>query len=52
VESEAQRQRLLQMQCPEIQGYYCGAPVSAHDATQLLGRHHHGVDPASQRAAG
>ncbi len=52
VESEAQRQRLVQMQCPEIQGYYCGAPVSAHDATQLLGRHHHGVDPASQRAAG
>jgi diguanylate cyclase (GGDEF)-like protein/PAS domain S-box-containing protein len=52
VESEAQRQRLVQMQCPEIQGYYCGAPVSAHDATQLLGRRHHGLDPASQRAAG
>jgi EAL domain-containing protein (putative c-di-GMP-specific phosphodiesterase class I) len=38
VETEAQRDRLQQMQCHEMQGYYTGAPVSAHVATQLLAR--------------
>ena len=36
VETEAQLLRLQQMQCHEVQGYYYSAPVSAHEASELL----------------
>ncbi|MDT3707106.1 MAG: EAL domain-containing protein [Thiobacillus sp.] len=43
VETEAQRARLQQMQCHEMQGYYYSAPLSGHAATALLGQHAHGI---------
>jgi diguanylate cyclase (GGDEF)-like protein/PAS domain S-box-containing protein len=51
VETEAQRARLESMQCPEIQGYYCRAPLSGQDATTLLRQHVRGFG-AAERAAG
>jgi len=52
VETEAQLVRLQQMQCHEMQGYYYSPPVSAHDATAMLGRHLRGFGQAGNLAAG
>ncbi|HMM47813.1 MAG TPA: EAL domain-containing protein [Thiobacillaceae bacterium] len=38
VETDAQRTRLRQMECHEMQGYFFSAPLSCHAATSLLGR--------------
>jgi len=51
VETAAQRARLQQMQCHEMQGYYFSAPLAAHAATALLGQQTGGTADA-QRIAG
>jgi diguanylate cyclase (GGDEF)-like protein/PAS domain S-box-containing protein len=51
VETEAQRARLQQMQCHEMQGYYFSAPLSGHAATALLGRHAQGFAQLGHLAA-
>lgn len=52
VETEAQRARLQQMQCHEVQGYYFSAALSGHEATALLGVSDHGFGQSDQRAIG
>jgi diguanylate cyclase (GGDEF)-like protein/PAS domain S-box-containing protein len=44
VETEAQRARLQQMQCHQIQGYLYSPPLSGREATLLMGRHALGLD--------
>jgi diguanylate cyclase (GGDEF)-like protein/PAS domain S-box-containing protein len=39
VETKAQHDRLQQMQCHEIQGYYFSPPVSSQAASSMLSRH-------------
>ena len=51
VETAAQRARLQQMQCHEMQGYHFSPPLAAHAATALLGRHA-GDGADAQRRAG
>jgi diguanylate cyclase (GGDEF)-like protein/PAS domain S-box-containing protein len=51
VETEAQRARLQQMQCHEMQGYYFSAPLSGHAATALLGQHAQGFAQLGHLAA-
>jgi EAL domain-containing protein (putative c-di-GMP-specific phosphodiesterase class I) len=52
VESKAQLLRLQQMQCHEIQGYYYSAPVSAHEASELLSQCMRGFAHLGNLAAG
>ncbi len=51
VETEAQRARLEQMQCHEVQGYYYSSPLSGQEATTLLGEHVRGFAEAGKLAA-
>jgi diguanylate cyclase (GGDEF)-like protein/PAS domain S-box-containing protein len=51
VETEAQRARLQQMQCHEMQGYYFSVPLSGHAATALLGQHAQGFAQLGHLAA-
>jgi EAL domain-containing protein (putative c-di-GMP-specific phosphodiesterase class I) len=51
VETEAQRARLQQMQCHEMQGYFFSAPLSGHAATALLGQHARGFAQLEHLAA-
>ncbi len=51
VETEAQRARLEQMQCHEVQGYYYSSPLSGQEATALLGEHVRGFAEAGKQAA-
>ena len=51
VETEAQRARLEQMQCHEVQGYYYSSPLSGQEATALLGEHARGFTNAGKLAA-
>jgi EAL domain-containing protein (putative c-di-GMP-specific phosphodiesterase class I) len=51
VETEAQRARLQQMRCHEIQGYYYSAPLASHAATALLGEHACGFVKQDQKVA-
>ena len=51
VETEAQRARLEQMQCHEVQGYYYSCPLSGQEATALLGEHVRGFAEAGKLAA-
>ena len=51
VETEAQRARLEQMQCHEVQGYYYSSPLSGQEATALLGEHVRGFAEAGKLAA-
>ncbi|MBT9589618.1 MAG: EAL domain-containing protein [Thiobacillus sp.] len=51
VETEAQRARLEQMQCHEVQGYYYSSPLSGQEATALLGEHARGFAEAGKLAA-
>ena len=52
VESESQRARLQQMHCHEIQGFYCGSPLSGQEATVLLGQQGRRLAPSENTAAG
>lgn len=51
VETEAQRARLEQMQCHEVQGYYYSSPLSGQEATALLGEHVRGFSQSGKLAA-
>lgn len=51
VETEAQRARLEQMQCHEVQGFYYSSPLSGQEATALLGEHVRGFAEAGNLAA-
>jgi diguanylate cyclase (GGDEF)-like protein/PAS domain S-box-containing protein len=50
VETEAQHNHLLQMQCHEIQGYYFSPPVSSQAASSMLSRHARGLAKSEQHA--
>ncbi|OYZ99649.1 MAG: two-component system response regulator [Rhizobiales bacterium 17-65-6] len=52
VETEAQRARLEQMQCHEVQGFYYSCPLSGQEATALLGGHARGFADTGKLAAG
>ena len=51
VETVAQRDRLQQMRCHEMQGYCFSAPLAAHAATALLGRDARDLEQDEQRVA-